>query len=657
LEDNAVKKNRSITLRINPFKLFYYRKTAGVTIEGLSKTTAIPVRRLKRYERGTFRSEGRPQHVTEFAEIDEVSLRRIEDALKCKGGLRAGRDDDFGTLFLQYYETKRHQSGPLEPSSEGATGEEAFHPKAIVFDFDGTLTRPDLNRTTWERLWTQLGYTDNECGKLAYRFFTGEIDHDKWCQLTLEKFKARGLREDAVVALGESLELIEGFGTTIERLKQAGIHLYIVSGSIRDVVTAALGEYNKFFDRVEANIFSYTHDADRVITHIAGTKYDFAEKANFIKLVAEDLHIPASQILFIGNSINDEDVKRLSGAKTLLVNPHFTTPSSKKWDAYIPHMKSLEEILPYVGLDESPSERQRVTATEAEQAEQIISLLRNKDIIDLDRYTVVGGYRRFNPDVRADLISLCQRIRASLTSQSSGRQNYLICAAPGSGKTYFIQEVANSLGDKIKFVEIDLSKDEEDVVKHRLDEVNGDTSCLCMIDEIDGRAGEQWPYEVIYKKLDVNELSNRRATTVFALIGSSGGDPNGLKDAIRSRHKAGDLINRIPDNPQYCVTIPPLEVGDGICVYVSKVLEASAKKNAGITHVEKMAVFHAAMTVIDSPRQITTLAEHAVDRVRGGDNVLRYNHHFDDTDNSDKSFWEKHKNAVSLLGSRQIKIS
>jgi phosphoserine phosphatase len=649
LEGNTLRGNRTRAITINPFKLFYYRKTAGITIEALSKLTAISVRRLKRYERGTLQPQGQQHQITGFTEIDEVSLRRIEAALNCKGRLRGGQNDDFGTQFLYYYEVNKHQGVPAEADSKGPAHEGSFAPRAIVFDFDGTLSRRDDNRTTWERLWTQLGYTDNECGKLVQRFFRKEIDHDQWCRLTLEKFKARGLRQEAVFALGKSIKLIDGFETTIKQIKQAGIPMYIVSGSIWDVVIAAIGEFAEYFNSIEANAFVYTPDG--VIAKIVGTRFDFEGKADFIKKVADDLHIPTSQVLFIGNSINDEQVKKRSGAKTLLVNPHYTAPS-EEWDAFIPHMNSLEEILPYLGLEASSLEQQTVTA--ASKAEQIIALLKNEEIMDLDKYTVVGGYRRFNQNVRADLIKLCQQITTSLTSQSSGRQNYLICAAPGSGKTYFIEEIANSLGGKIKFIAIDLSKDNQEAVRRKLDDVTGETACLCMIDEIDGRAEEQWPYDIIYKKLDINETA--QATTVFALIGSSGGDPNRLREAIRPRYKAKDLIDRIPDNSKYSIKIPPLELGDGVCVYVSKILEASARKGVHITHVEKMAIFHAAMTALHSPRQIKMLADHAIDRMRGTNAVLLYDHHFDPGDGENKRFWGQYKNAVDSLRQQTIRI-
>src|SRR5205823_13723441 len=99
-----------------------------------------------------------------------------------------------------------------------------------------------------------------------------------------------------------------------------------------------------------------------------------------------------------------------------------------------------------------------------------------------------------------------------------------------------------TLADTTTFVPIDLSRDDREACEKKLDQVaNSKRPCLCMIDEVDGRKGEDWPYDVIYKKLDLNELQER-APVVFVLIGSSGGTVTRLGETIRSRYKGKDMI-------------------------------------------------------------------------------------------------------------------
>jgi phosphoserine phosphatase len=538
----------------------------------------------------------------------------------------------------------------IVPSPQYQT-EQSFLPKAIVFDFEGTLTTSDSDRTTWERLWSELDYPDSESARLEHRYARGEIDHAQWCLLTLQKFKAKGLTREQVRSVGKSIKLIDGFEIAIERIYEQGIPMYILSGSIWDVVNSVIGDFKKYFQGIWANNFAYTDDG--IIENIFGTRYDFEGKAEFVKNRASELKIPTAQILFVGNSDNDEKVKELSGAKTLLVNPH-RTRVSKAWDYYIPHMKSLTEILPYVGILDSTRNEQAETKR---KVEQLIALLKQEEVFNLSTYTVIGGYRRFNRRTRTQLRSLAEKITTSLLNKPFGRQNYLISAAPGSGKTYFVQEIANSLKDKIRFVEIDLSKDSKEQMRQKLESVGtGETPCLCMIDEVDGAAGEEWPYELIYKQLDLNDDSKCPITIVFTLIGSSGGNINGLTEVIKARHKGRDLIDRISKSQEYYIEIPSLEIGDGICVYISKVLEAAARRGLRITHLEKMAAFYAGMTALHSPRQIKMLADHAVGRVNERSTVLRYDNHFEVGAAENKNFWNQYQIAVKALSGEELQI-
>jgi len=364
------------------------------------------------------------------------------------------------------------------------------------------------------------------------------------------------------------------------------------------------------------------------------------------------------KFLLVGEKLFDE-VGLLPSSTTYLIHPALSEFIRKKNNQFKSSMSSVNII----GYDRPWYTRKQSKKKPKENKisklpRQAIDILRGKEEINLENYTVVGGYRRFNPDIRAQLRGLCQQITTTLTQKRNGRHNYLICATPGSGKTYLIQEIAKSVCDTTEFVEIDLSKDSKEDVINSLRRVGkGESGCLCMIDEIDGRACEEWPYDVIYKKLDVNEDENYRGVTIFTLIGSSGGNAEGLKDAICSRYKAKDLIDRIPENSKYYIQIPHLELGDGICVYISKVLEASARLGVDISHVEKMAAFHAAMTALKSPRQIKMLADHAVDRARGDGSVLRYDHHFTPGDDQNKRFWLDHQQAVEALHPGNIKIS
>ena len=105
---------------------------------------------------------------------------------------------------------RKIQKRKTTPDAAGQTIEE-WVAKAVVFDFDGTLTKLGSMRSTWEAIWEHLGYNANECGLLANRFYLGEITHSEWCRITLEKFKARQLNRDAVIGVARGPGADRGF--------------------------------------------------------------------------------------------------------------------------------------------------------------------------------------------------------------------------------------------------------------------------------------------------------------------------------------------------------------------------------------------------------------------------------------------------------------
>jgi len=220
------------------------------------------------------------------------------------------------------------------------------HIQAVVFDFDGTLTKTK-SHTTWESLWKTLGYDIEECRALHKRFDKQEFSHQTWCDITAEKFKEKGLTRNHLVQLAKEIKLISGCAKTLQELRIRNIHMFIVSGSIKSIIQDVLGSVYYCFDDIQANEFRFdieTHLLDRII----GTEYDFEGKAKYVSDVAKRLHLSTADILFVGNSNNDVHVYK-SGAKTLCINPVITDyHDDVVWNECIVECTNLLEILPFI---------------------------------------------------------------------------------------------------------------------------------------------------------------------------------------------------------------------------------------------------------------------------------------------------------------------
>ena len=127
-----------------------------------------------------------------------------------------------------------------------------FPTRAVVFDFDGTLTRRPEDETTWEKIWKRLGYGINECASYLAQFRDKQITHQEWCDITLRKFADRGLTRTQVLEIAKSISLVAGSGKALRQLRAQKIRLYILSGSIKDVVRSVLGGLEDVFDDIRA---------------------------------------------------------------------------------------------------------------------------------------------------------------------------------------------------------------------------------------------------------------------------------------------------------------------------------------------------------------------------------------------------------------------
>lgn len=218
--------------------------------------------------------------------------------------------------------------------------------QAVVFDFDGTLTSGKTGRTTWERLWMDLGYSVKVCQELHLRYDRKEITHAEWCKLTEERFCERRLHKDMVNKISSEINLIKGIRETFLALENQNIKIYIVSGSIRSVIRSVLGGLCEYIETIKANEFRF--DSRGYLTEIIGTKYDFEGKATFISEIATELAISPKDILFVGNSINDR-FAYISTARTLCINPRLTDTTDRTvWNECIPTCDDLTEILNYL---------------------------------------------------------------------------------------------------------------------------------------------------------------------------------------------------------------------------------------------------------------------------------------------------------------------
>jgi pimeloyl-ACP methyl ester carboxylesterase len=282
------------------------------------------------------------------------------------------------------------------------------------------------------------------------------------------------------------------------------------------------------------------------------------------------------------------------------------------------------------------------------------SLIGALDWVVLSRYRVVGDYTRYEETVRNTLKDVRHKIVAGFDRPSRKRENHLVWAAPGSGKTYFAQQVAASLPQTIRYQECNLAKCSRDEFLAGLAQLDAEGKpYLCLIDEVDAKSRETWPYEVLLPYLDAS--ADRGAQFIFVLAGSSGSSLVEMKKQIASRPKGADLLTRIPAGNEY--EIPPMNLGDRVLVVLSQFRQAGREVGREVKEVEKLSLYYVALNSrLANARQLRELAVRTIERLPTAEDRIKYDHLFGAGDPENKAFWMQSLPAAADLANRFVTL-
>jgi predicted ATPase/predicted AAA+ superfamily ATPase len=277
------------------------------------------------------------------------------------------------------------------------------------------------------------------------------------------------------------------------------------------------------------------------------------------------------------------------------------------------------------------------TIAQPVDVDSALSLVVGLDRIRLGVFAAVGAYMRFDTAVREALVEARQTMVMALEHPGRKRNAHLIWAAPGSGKSYFVQQVADSMG-RTRFAQVNLANSDEESLRTFLDslDVSGTTRTLCFVDECDSPATGFSPYALLLPVMD--DATAAAAPIVFVFAGSSGSSVDGMREVMAERPKGADLLSRIPVENVH--SIAPLDIGDRILVALSQLRSAAAEAGRRIAAVERMALFYVSVdNRLGSPRQLRELCVRAVERLLPGEERLRYDHLFSPGNPENKAFW------------------
>lgn len=225
--------------------------------------------------------------------------------------------------------------------------------KAIVFDFDGTLTKNRKGSNCWYEIWKYIDDLDYD-NFLYTKFKNKEIDDATWMKLIIKRYKEKDVQREYLHEISKKLELLPGSYETLEKLYKNGIKIFILSGGVKQIIEDVLKRENmgKFIASIEG--YDLIFDSlGKLIDYKSPSLHNPENKNEYIELIKKQYNLKNNEILFVGNASNDEKVY-LSGVKTLCINPDDANFSNKIiWNNAIENCENLLEILPFCELEKT----------------------------------------------------------------------------------------------------------------------------------------------------------------------------------------------------------------------------------------------------------------------------------------------------------------
>jgi hypothetical protein len=252
---------------------------------------------------------------------------------------------------------------------------------------------------------------------------------------------------------------------------------------------------------------------------------------------------------------------------------------------------------------------------------------------------------RFDEKDRTKISDFVDEVLQRL-GREDGCQGSIVWAASGTGKTSLIKGIA-SAHNGIKFVNLNLGTPtfRRDI---RSLETQSSERTLVLIDEVDSRRGDKWPYEVLLSAVD-----KAAPGRFYVLAGSSSTGLNGMIADMNRRSKGNDLVNRFSGR----FSVPPLCLGDRAVLFASAVNAAAKRRNLSITLIDKFAILYVvASEDMANGHRIRDLAAGAVHRMAECESRLRFSHLFNHGDEQLFAFRSKYESAAKRFDSRWVRI-
>jgi phosphoserine phosphatase len=176
-----------------------------------------------------------------------------------------------------------------------------FEPKAVVMDWDGTITVVNEKfHTSWEEMRKELSEKHNEqLTSLYERHKKGELDIVKWSQKVIDVWRDGGLTKERIIKRAGSVPLRKGAEELFSLIETRGLEPIIISHGIHESIEGR-PEIKKYRPAVYACKIEF--DGDKPVTVLPE---ELRDKEETMRAIMEKHGMRHSNIITVSDSRYD----------------------------------------------------------------------------------------------------------------------------------------------------------------------------------------------------------------------------------------------------------------------------------------------------------------------------------------------------------------
>ncbi len=183
-----------------------------------------------------------------------------------------------------------------------SSGRDAAKPILVVSDVDSTFIKQEVIE-----LLAGFAGRQSEVAAITERAMRGEIDFSQ--SLKQRVGVLAGLSENVINDVLNDIELSNGAENLVTKIRKQGNYFALVSGGFRQILAPLCGRLG--IEYFLANSLEIKHGL--LTGNITGPIVDAQAKASYLKSLADQLDIPLSNVVAIGDGANDLEMMKIAG--------------------------------------------------------------------------------------------------------------------------------------------------------------------------------------------------------------------------------------------------------------------------------------------------------------------------------------------------------